>query len=1262
MKKLLVLSVCIALPLVAGTMSRSVRFDESDLSFSQQGAYTVVELAGGMAQVNPGLPRLPRVVQSLSIPAGAGPERVEITAEEWKTIPGSFRIYPSQPDVPLPMPGRDFTPQFCPEDAEVYGSSEPYPTTQIRLLETGTMSGYRIANVELWPLRYVPVTGELQLATRLAYRLVYAEGATDASVPTTEQQEMFGTMVRSMVSNPEDVRRFAPHVRGLASSFSLPPGRYDYVVISEPPLDTVFERLAEWKTHKGVPATVVTKSYIDANYTGYDLPEKFRNFISDARSTWGTMYVLLGGQADHKSSGQNVIPGRDAWYLDMAADAYPDEDTIPTDLYFGCLDGDWDANGNHIYGERSDDVDMLSEVFIGRAPVYSIEQAQNFVDKVLTYEQNPPAGYLKKMLLPTAILWQSYEERPTQESIARMTPDGWQDTRLYERTSTLDLAAMRDSMNSGYGLGHWVGHGDENGIYMGSSAYLNSIAVGGLTNGDKVGFHSAIACFTGAWDEVPGGDCFAEHLVNRVGGGAVAVAMNSRYGYGAYVGGYVPGPSERLDTVMLARILNHNEYHAGQALAFSRGFWAPYADSGRQYAMQRYCIYELNLFGDPELSIWTEEPTDVVVNHTGVVPMGNGVPYSVTVRTESAAPVESAFVLLQKGSEVFASGRTNSLGQTTLSVSALTPGPMALTVNAHNHRVFVDTVQAISGARHILYLRSDILDQPPGGNGDSIFNPGETVKIPLWVKNWGNQTATGVSAQLVTLDPDAQVTDSIKTFGDVGAGDSAWTGTEGFGLHVDAGVADGHSVPCSLVVRDALDSVWVSNVIFAVGAPVLSYSSYDCDDRAPGGNDNHRIDPGEQADLMVALSNAGHGIGHDVTAVLRSGDARLVVLDSTGSFGDIVPDSTGSNDTDRFRVSADASIPAETSIPCTLYVDVGTKVVVCRFRVDIGLLRPCDPIPDGPRTPPRYYAYDVTDTLYDQTPEYSWVEINGIGTRLSLGDDETRTVTLPAGFGPWRYYGERYDQISVCSNGWIAAGATDYTGHFNTSLPNDLAPPMVCASWDDYNPEDGGNIWYYHDGANRRFIVEFDSVRYQRSQQWDKFEMILYDTTSSAPSGDNEILVQYQTANNYHSNTIGLQDPTRDIKILSLYNGEPHHGAAAMKPEMAIRYITISPTAVAEGSSSSIVHRLAFSVSPNPFRSSAVIRWNANTDGKAELRVFDASGRAVRTLVSGSVKAGAYSTAWNGADDFGRKLARGVYFVRLAGPAGTVNVKAVLTD
>jgi hypothetical protein len=1262
MRKLLVLLMVLAVPLLAGTETRTTRFDQSDLVITSQDGYDNIELPGGVALIQPGAPRVPRVVEALAIPSGAVPVGVEVTSVDWATLPGTYKIGPAQPDAPLPQPGKSFTPALYKPDPGIYGSSNPYPGDVIRLAGQGTIAGYRIANVELHPVRYVPTTGELQIARRISYRLEYTGGIA-AVVATDQQKSVFGDMVRSLVKNSNDVSTFAPSVRP-ALSLSLPAGHYEYVVVTDSAMDTVFQRLANWKTAKGVPGTVVRTSYIYANYSGYDNQEKIRNFIKDAYQTWGTMYVLLGGQGDYASNGQNIIPTRMANY----------QEDEPCDLYYGGLDGNWDFNNNHTYGQLADSADMYADVFVGRAPVYNVAMAQNFVNKTIRYEQNPPTGFIRKMILPTGILWSSYEERPGQESICRMTPSGWSDQRLYERTSALSHQAVMDSVNAGVGMGHWMGHGNESGIYMngGTVPFFVSDDADALANGDKTGLAISIACDCAAWDWVTNGDCLAEHMVNRVGGGFIASIMNTRYGYGAInqQGQYVFGPSERLDTTFFAGVFYYHTPHIGQALGRSKACWAPYADSLYAYDEQRYNIYDLNLIGDPETPLWTAEPTPLSVSHPGVINIGVNISFPVTVSASYDAPVESAMVCLKKGTEVDVKGWTNSSGQLTLYVSPTTTGKMYMAVNAHDHYIYQDSVLVISSPRYVSYLRSSISDSAPGGNNDSILNPGESVKIPMWVKNWGQFAANSVTAKLRTSDPNAQVTDSSKSFGSINPGDSAYTGTNGFGLHVNPGLGNGYTVVCSLYCKDALDSTWVSIAALTVGTPVLAKQAVSVVDTASGGNHNGRIDPNETASLMVRIGNSGMGNGYNCRAVLRSGDARFTVTDSTAGFGLIRKGDSATNAADLFTVHADASIPPETPVACTLqYYADGGYTRSEPLTIIVGELRASDPIPDGPRMPTVYYAYDEGDSLYEQRPIYDWVEANGVGTRLSFAqNDDVTTINLPSAFGPMKFYGQRYTQLTISADGWVACGNYTTENFTNTAVPSTEAPrAAMFLNWDDLLPESEGTgyVYYYHDSTNHRFIIEYDSVAYwNASSTLDKFEVIIYDTTITTSTGDNPFVVQYMSANLYTSSTLGIQDQTMAIGIQALFNGNYHKACEPIVPGRAILYTTDPPTAAVadDYGAAAMPTKLGLSVFPNPLRTRATIAWALPAAGRVSIKLYDASGRIVRDLVGSQMGEGKYSVTWDGRAADGRRIANGVYFCKLVTPAGTRQQKLVVTE
>jgi hypothetical protein len=90
-----------------------------------------------------------------------------------------------------------------------------------------------------------------------------------------------------------------------------------------------------------------------------------------------------------------------------------------------------------------------------------------------------------------------------------------------------------------------------------------------------------------------------------------------------------------------------------------------------------------------------------------------------------------------------------------------------------------------------------------------------------------------------------------------------------------------------------------------------------------------------------------------------------------------------------------------------------------------------------------------------------------------------------------------------------------------------------------------------------------------------------------------------------------------------------------------------------------LVTRL-YAPQPNPSRSHTAIRYSLAAEDRVTLRMHDLTGRVVRTLCASSMKRGAYSMTWNGTDDRGRELARGVYFCRFTAGDYRATEKVVL--
>ena len=75
-------------------------------------------------------------------------------------------------------------------------------------------------------------------------------------------------------------------------------------------------------------------------------------------------------------------------------------------------------------------------------------------------------------------------------------------------------------------------------------------------------------------------------------------------------------------------------------------------------------------------------------------------------------------------------------------------------------------------------------------------------------------------------------------------------------------------------------------------------------------------------------------------------------------------------------------------------------------------------------------------------------------------------------------------------------------------------------------------------------------------------------------------------------------------------------------------------------------------IEPNPFANGTDVVFSLAQPSQIRLAVYDAGGRALRTLAGGTMVAGEHRISWDGRDDLGRELGAGIYFLRLTTPAG----------
>ena len=618
------------------------------------------------------------------------------------------------------------------------------------------------------------------------------------------------------------------------------------------------------------------------------------------------------------------------------------------------------------------------------------------------------------------------------------------------------------------------------------------------------------------------------------------------------------------------------------------------------------------LLGDPAMTVRTAPPRTLAVAHDTLIPL-SARPFPVAV-TCSGLPVAGATVCLSLDSAVYVSGLTNAAGVCTLAIAPGHVGTMAVTVTGTNLRPYEGVCRIMfNGGACVIHLRHAIADP------DSSAAPGDTFGIPTWVTNRGDSAASAVTATLSSTDPYATILDSTATFGAIAPGDSAFSGAPGFIATLSPTCPVGRAVDFVLRCHTS-DTTWDSNERIIAGTPELTFADTLFIEHS--GNGNGRIDPGEQCDILVTLANSGPGMAYGVSLRFRSYDPRLVVTDSMADYHDIAGLAWVRNDSDPLSISTGMMVP-ETQMPCSLFVTSLGHSWSFPLTIVVGRLGQSDPVPDGPAAPgagtfaATYYAYDNVDYGYPEHPAWGFDEIRNLGTRLTLSDNQTTTIDLPPGFGPFRYYDRSYSQLSVCSNGWVAPGARTYTGWNNRPLPGVHGTPLIAVNWDDLYPARSGGIWYYNDTANHRFIVEWDSVHYRIPiDSFESFEFELCDSTTAAADGNNEFQFRYLANRAMNHSTVGMQDSAGTVGMTILNDSLYHRAAYPIYANRTIKFSSDAPiVGVAEANAATRPARLSLRILPNPARAGNPLRLIVSgLNGRtASFSIYDPLGRRLLT-------------------------------------------------
>ncbi|MCL2082704.1 MAG: C25 family cysteine peptidase [Oscillospiraceae bacterium] len=358
----------------------SLTYSFGEIVFEEGENGQVVSIEGTEKVNGAGKPNLPSKPVSILIPANKHVKSVSVNGTGLKTYTG-MKVEPARNETSFAGDSSGKDSKFV-HDTPIYSGKEKYPADYHTEGSMTAIRGYSVFTMVLYPASYQG--GTLQYASNLSVTLELEklpEPLSDLTYVPDKSDEVF---LDSAVQNLSAAQTYYEiTTTPKYSSGLLLSGKVDYVIITQDSLRPSFEALARHKRSKGLTAQVVTVSSIYNRYSdrGRDNAEKIRNFIKDSYNNNSLTYVLLGGCA---GSNYPIVPARLLYCAQVSNEG---TNSIAADMYYGCLQGDFDSNGNGVFGEADDDVDLTYDVYVGRAPVSTVAEAQNFVAKTINYEK-----------------------------------------------------------------------------------------------------------------------------------------------------------------------------------------------------------------------------------------------------------------------------------------------------------------------------------------------------------------------------------------------------------------------------------------------------------------------------------------------------------------------------------------------------------------------------------------------------------------------------------------------------------------------------------------------------------------------------------------------------------------------------------------------------------------------------------------------------------------------------------------------------------
>ena len=445
-------------------------------------------------------------------------------------------------------------------DRKIYTTNDFYPK-EIASVETpAIIHGTRVAPLTITPFRYNPVKKEGILVKRAQITIKLDDSRSENPIPPESpgSTRIFQKILDPFMLEPEgDIQPYdqADTENGV------------YLILTHKSFSTQAKILATWKRQKGLEVEIYT-----TEETGKTTDEIYdfllRRYYSDASPI---DYILFIGDIDQ-------IP------------TYYGINDSPTDHYYTMLEGD----------------DYLPDVIHGRISVQSGKEAQNVVDKMVSYEKGElsfsPSWYSSAVMISGSSKVDD-ENATICGKYCETYGDYDRIDYYFESNKTNSVGNILDSLETGRSWVTYFGHGSRQ-TWKSVSPEFNNSHIENLNNTGTLPVIVSIACSNGAFDS--NDDSFAETWLKASDSqGAAGIFAATRPTPFIYTDSLGKGVSEGY--------FKHHLPTFGAACLFGKlRMYSEFPEAPGDYTemvMQQFIV-----FSDPELNVWSSPPSNLTVD------------------------------------------------------------------------------------------------------------------------------------------------------------------------------------------------------------------------------------------------------------------------------------------------------------------------------------------------------------------------------------------------------------------------------------------------------------------------------------------------------------------------------------------------------------------------------------------------------------------------------------------------------------------------